>query len=125
MQIIAFVLGVFVSSIVVGQDVTGQLNGVPKVQGTHLRMVFNISKAEDGFTSTMDSPDQQVKGIPLASTSFENEALKLAIAIELPNLNHLVQECKTGSPAEYATIEQTFSPTALNEILKWIQVQTK
>jgi hypothetical protein len=114
MQIIAFVLGVFVSSIVVGQDVTGQLNGVLMVHGTHLRMVFNISKAEDGFTSTMDSPDQQVKGIPLASTSFENEALKLAIAIELPNLNHLFQECKTGSPAEYATSEQTFSPTALN-----------
>lgn len=114
MQIIAFVLGVFVSSFIVGQDVTGQLNGVLKVQGTQLRMVFNINKVEDGFTSTMDSPDQQVKGIPLASTSFENEAL-----------NHLFQECKTGSPAEYATIEQTFSPTALNEILKWIQVQTK
>ncbi len=114
MQIIAFVLGVFVSSFIVGQDVTGQLNGVLKVQGTQLRMVFNINKVEDGFTSTMDSPDQHAKGIPLASSSFENEALKLANAIELPNLNHLVQECETGSPAEYATIEQTFSTTALN-----------
>lgn len=43
---------------------------------------------------------------------------------ELPNLNHLFQECKTGSPQEYATIEQTFSPTALTEILKWIKTQT-
>ncbi|MEI7502266.1 MAG: alpha/beta fold hydrolase [Paludibacter sp.] len=44
---------------------------------------------------------------------------------ELPNLNHLFQECKTGAPSEYASIEQTFSPTALSEILKWLLVQTK
>jgi fermentation-respiration switch protein FrsA (DUF1100 family) len=62
------------------------------------------------------------------------EAIKKALATggnkkvttkELPNLNHLFQECKTGSPNEYATIEETFSPTALTEILKWIQAQTK
>lgn len=33
-----------------------------------------------------------------------------------PNLNHLFQECETGLPSEYATIEQTFSPSALSEI---------
>ena len=44
---------------------------------------------------------------------------------ELPNLNHLFQECKTGAPSEYADIEQTFSPVALTEVLKWIQTQTK
>ena len=44
---------------------------------------------------------------------------------EFPNLNHLFQECTTGSPSEYATIEQTFSPTALDEITKWILAQTK
>ena len=44
---------------------------------------------------------------------------------ELPNLNHLFQECKTGSPSEYAEIEQTFSPVALTEVLKWIQTQIK
>ncbi|MBA0882881.1 alpha/beta hydrolase family protein [Flavobacterium undicola] len=49
---------------------------------------------------------------------------KKVTAKELPNLNHLFQECKTGSPQEYATIEQTFSPTALTEILKWIKTQT-
>jgi hypothetical protein len=44
---------------------------------------------------------------------------------ELPNLNHLFQECKTGSPSEYATIEQTFSPIALEEISSWVLVQMK
>ena len=62
------------------------------------------------------------------------EAIKKALAKggnkdvttkEFPNLNHLFQECQTGSPAEYATIEQTFSPIALAEIFNWIQVKTK
>jgi pimeloyl-ACP methyl ester carboxylesterase len=44
---------------------------------------------------------------------------------EFQNLNHLFQECETGSPSEYATIEQTFSPITLDEITKWILAQTK
>ena len=50
---------------------------------------------------------------------------KKVITKELPNLNHLFQECKTGAPQEYSEIEQTFSPLALVEILNWIQIQTK
>jgi hypothetical protein len=46
---------------------------------------------------------------------------KKVTTIEFPDLNHLFQECKTGLPAEYAQIEQTFSPTALEEITKWIK----
>jgi len=45
--------------------------------------------------------------------------------IEFPNMNHLFQECKTGSLTEYATIEQTFSPIALAEISNWILKQVK
>ncbi|MFH6944170.1 alpha/beta hydrolase family protein [Flavobacterium sp. FlaQc-50] len=44
---------------------------------------------------------------------------------EIPNLNHLFQECQTGSPDEYSKIEQTLSPIAMNEVLQWIKVQTK
>ena len=44
---------------------------------------------------------------------------------ELPGLNHLFQECTTGSPDEYARIEQTISPVALNEVTKWILNQVK
>jgi len=40
---------------------------------------------------------------------------------ELPGLNHLFQECKTGSPNEYAGIEQTLSPLALETISNWIK----
>jgi pimeloyl-ACP methyl ester carboxylesterase len=42
---------------------------------------------------------------------------------ELPNLNHLFQECITGLPNEYAVIEQTFSPVVMKQILSWIQEQ--
>lgn len=39
---------------------------------------------------------------------------------ELPGLNHLFQEAKTGAFAEYADIEQTISPKALAEMADWI-----
>ncbi len=44
---------------------------------------------------------------------------------QIPNLNHLFQECTTGSPEEYATIEQTISPVALNIISDWIKDRVK
>ncbi len=39
---------------------------------------------------------------------------------ELPDLNHLFQEAKTGAFTEYAEIEQTISPSALNTMTRWI-----
>jgi dTDP-D-glucose 4,6-dehydratase len=42
---------------------------------------------------------------------------------ELPGLNHLFQTCKTGSPAEYAGIEETFAPAALDVLTHWIRVR--
>lgn len=42
-----------------------------------------------------------------------------------PGLNHLFQTCTTGSPSEYATIEETFAPVALKEIGDWIAQVTK
>ena len=44
-------------------------------------------------------------------------------SMELPNLNHLFQESETGSPNEYAAIEQTFSPIALELLLDWLSKQ--
>ncbi len=42
---------------------------------------------------------------------------------ELAGLNHLFQECTTGLPKEYAEIEQTFSPVAMEVIAKWINAR--
>ena len=53
-------------------------------------------------------------------SSVEKAKNKNVTTIEIPNLNHLFQECETGAPSEYRTIEQTFSPKALNIISEWI-----
>lgn len=41
--------------------------------------------------------------------------------VEYPGLNHLFQECTTGGPTEYRTIEQTISPQFLKEAAEWIK----
>lgn len=38
----------------------------------------------------------------------------------LPGLNHLFQHATTGAPAEYAQIEETFSPEAMELVSSWI-----
>jgi pimeloyl-ACP methyl ester carboxylesterase len=39
---------------------------------------------------------------------------------ELPGLNHMFQTARSGSPAEYAEIPETFSPAALEAMSAWI-----
>jgi len=73
-----FALFISISSF--GQDITGQWNGVLKVQGTQLRLVFNVTKTDKDFSSTMDSPDQGAKGIPVTNTTFDNSKIKFEVA---------------------------------------------
>jgi uncharacterized protein len=61
------------------QEITGQWNGALKVSGIQLRLVFHITKTENGYASTMDSPDQGANGIPVTTTLFNNPNLKLGI----------------------------------------------
>ncbi len=44
---------------------------------------------------------------------------------EMPGLNHLFQTAQTGSPSEYAKIEETISPDALELIGNWISEHTR
>jgi pimeloyl-ACP methyl ester carboxylesterase len=39
---------------------------------------------------------------------------------EIPGVNHLFQTATTGSPTEYATIEETIAPVVLEKISSWI-----
>jgi pimeloyl-ACP methyl ester carboxylesterase len=43
-----------------------------------------------------------------------------ATIIELPGMNHLLQQAKTGAPNEYNDIEETMSPSALKIITDWL-----
>jgi uncharacterized protein len=78
-KIVLFLITILFSFSAFSQDITGQWNGFLKVPGGQLALVFNISKNENGYSSTMDSPDQGAKGIPVTATSFERDTLKLEI----------------------------------------------
>lgn len=75
-----------------------------------------------GSKDTQVSPKyhlQQVKDALAASKSKKQEVV-------LPEgLNHIFQESKTGLTSEYAQIEQTFAPVALETIGNWIIKQSK
>lgn len=82
-----------------------------------------IEKLQIPVLSLNGSKDTQVnakinqEGIRMALIKGGNKDYKI---LELENLNHFFQECETGKIDEYRKIEQTFSPTALEEISNWI-----
>lgn len=61
--------------------------------------------------------EENIRAIEASLKKAKNKDVTTKI---IPGLNHLFQECETGSPNEYAKIEQTFSPTALDEVSNWI-----
>jgi len=72
--------------------------------------------------------DKDVQVISKQSLPAIREALKNdpdATVLELPGLNHLFQTAGTGAPLEYARIEETISPTALNLMVDWVVAHTK
>lgn len=61
------------------QDISGQWNGTLSVPGMSIRLVIHITATTDGYTSTMDSPDQGATGLKVDTTSFEQGELKLTL----------------------------------------------
>jgi len=69
-----------ITTLIFGQDISGDWNGALKVGGMQLRLVFHITKTDAGLTATMDSPDQGAKGIPMSKATFENPVLTIEMA---------------------------------------------
>ncbi len=84
---------------------------------TDLRKLTCPVLALNGSLDTQVSPTQNLPKIHAALQQAGNKHFE---TLELPNLNHLFQTAKTGSVSEYAQIEETISPTALNKIAAWI-----
>jgi pimeloyl-ACP methyl ester carboxylesterase len=78
--------------------------------------------ALNGERDLVVTPKESLAGISNALKRSGNSDVTVK---ELPNLNHLFQNCETGSPTEYETIEQTFSPIALKEMSDWILKEVK
>jgi hypothetical protein len=53
------------------------------------------------------------QNLPEIEKALEKVGNKRFKCVEIPNLNHLFQECETGLPDEYFSIEQTISPKVL------------
>lgn len=62
-------------------------------------------------------PQQNLPAIRKALEAGGNRDFEID---ELPGLNHLFQTAKTGAQSEYAEIEETMSPVALEKIARWI-----
>ncbi|RZL43941.1 MAG: hypothetical protein EOP00_22170 [Pedobacter sp.] len=60
----------------------------------------------------------------IAKSLQEGKNKNLQVQI-FPNLNHLFQHCIECSVAEYARIDETFSPEVLKTMSDWIHKQTK
>jgi pimeloyl-ACP methyl ester carboxylesterase len=90
--------------------------------------VVYLSKVNCPVLAINGSKDIQVpskENLKIIEDNFrktENSNVKVK---ELKDLNHLFQECETGSISEYGKIEQTIAPIALKEILNWIHLQVK
>ena len=78
--------------------------------------------ALNGEKDLQVTPKENLSAIARALKNGGNSNITIK---EFPDLNHFFQECETGSPLEYAKIEQTFSPKVLTEISGWILTQVR
>lgn len=85
---------------------------------TFLKKVSCPVLALNGEKDTQVRAEENLTAIESALKEGKNRHITVQ---RYPELNHLFQECTTGQADEYAVIEETFSPTVLNDILSWLQ----
>ncbi len=63
-------------------NLVGSWSGKLKLQsGIQLTVVFNISYSDGKYSSTLDSPDQGVKGIPCGEVKVEYDSVKIDVPV--------------------------------------------
>lgn len=116
-----------------GQEADAQLTAEAKVLSTPWFRYFlaydpgpTLQKVKCPVLALDGSKDLQVPPeIDLASIrkALEAGGNKHFETDELDSLNHLFQTAKTGAPNEYAAIEETIAPVALDKIGAWLLKQ--
>ena len=89
--------------------------------------VVELSRLRCPVLALWGEKDLQVppkENMPLVEQALKKAGNNKAVLKVLPGLNHLFQTANTGSPSEYAQIEETFSPAALTVIGDWIVKRT-
>jgi pimeloyl-ACP methyl ester carboxylesterase len=87
-----------------------------------LRQVKAPVLAVNGALDLQVEPKQNLPAIEKALREGGNKDVTV---VEMPGLNHLFQNARTGSFSEYRTIEETMAPAAMQTISDWILVRTK
>lgn len=98
---------------------------------TSIHNLFNLKAIPSDYIEKITCPVLSLNGSKDMQVNAEisQQAIRKALLkagnkdfkiLELEELNHAFQECKTGSIKEALTIEQTFSPKALDIMTKWI-----
>ena len=82
-RITSFLIGIIIPFCIYSQNITGTWIGKLSLPTGELTICFNLQKAGEGYTSTCDSPDQGVTGIPTESTLFKDSVL----IIQIPKIN--------------------------------------
>jgi predicted acyl esterase len=94
--------------------------------------LFSLKVRPCDYISKLTCPILSLNGTNdlKVDADINQEAIKKALrkagnkdikVMKLKGLNHSFQECKTGTQEEYKTLEQTFSPEALEIIAQWIK----
>jgi uncharacterized protein len=78
--------------------------------------------ALNGSRDLQVPPQQNLPAITAALAAAGNSDFTVS---ELPGLNHLFQKCKQCTVQEYAELEETFSPAALEIIGDWLARHTR
>jgi pimeloyl-ACP methyl ester carboxylesterase len=78
--------------------------------------------ALNGSRDLQVPPSQNLPAVSAALTAAGNKDF---LVMELPGLNHLFQTCQKCTVAEYGTLEETFSPKALEIMGEWLARHTR
>lgn len=98
--------------------------------------LFNLKVNPSDYIEKLTCPVLSLNGSNdmQVTAGFNQNAIRQALIksgnkdfkiVELPGLNHSFQECQTGSLKESLTLEQTFSPKALEIITDWIKAHVE
>ncbi|MFP5237088.1 MAG: alpha/beta hydrolase family protein [Acidobacteriota bacterium] len=87
---------------------------------TALRQVKCPVLVLNGSLDLQVPPAQNLPAIRKALTEAGNTHSEI---VEVPGVNHLFQDAKTGTPGEYGQIEETMSPVVLAKIAVWVGEQ--
>jgi len=120
------------SNSIVSQNIFAIYNGLYKLPWMRFFITYqpqvDLAKVKCPVLAVNGSKDTQVDAksnlaeIKAVLTKSKNKDFE---TVEIPGLNHLLQNATTGDVSEYEKISETISPAALKIIYDWIKLHTK